>query len=424
MKKQLNRMESGKQTITPLIRFPEFEHAPGWTVKQLDDHLDSISAGLSLTQTSDGVGLKVTRIETIADQAIDLTRVGYISPEQDVSSYKLIPGDILFSNINSVSHIGKTAYVDREYELYHGMNLLRLIVDRKSNSPEFLFQLLNTKWVRASFRARANKAVNQASINQTELAKTVVVSPDKAEQQKIAECLGSLDELIGAEREKLEALKAYKKGLMQQLFPREGETVPRLRFPEFRGSGGWEERPLGDIAHYQNGKAYEPHIVESGKYVVVNSRFISTEGRIRKYSNENLCIANAGDVLMVLSDLPKGKALAKCFYVDSDDFYAVNQRVCRLEAHGVDNHFLYLLLNRHPRLLAYDDGMNQTHLSKDAVLQCPLVLPPSIEEQAQIASCLTLLNDLIRVQTEWITTTLVHKQSLMQQLFPSPEASS
>ena len=71
--------------------------------------------------------------------------------------------------------------------------------------------------------------------------------PVRAEQQKIADCLSSLDELIGAEDRKLESLRAYKNGLMQQLFPREGETTPRLRFPEFRGMGEWKEKKAGSL---------------------------------------------------------------------------------------------------------------------------------------------------------------------------------
>jgi type I restriction enzyme S subunit len=109
--------------------------------------------------------------------------------------------------------------------------------------------------------------------------------------------------------------------------------------------------------------------------------------------------------------------LAKCFYADADDCYAVNQRVCRLEAESIDGKFLCLLLNRHPKLLAYDDGMNQTHLKKDAVLQCPLLVPPVLEEQQRIASCLSFLDDLIAAQSDKLDALKIHKKGLMQQLF-------
>jgi type I restriction enzyme S subunit len=203
----------------PRLRFPEFQNAPEWTEKQLDDVLESITSGLSIPQNGGVDGYRVTRIETISNQTIDLTKVGFISTDQDISGYKLRIGDMLLSNINSVSQIGKTAFVSQDYDLYHGMNLLRLIVDKAENSPLFVYYLLNTDSVRESFRARANKAVNQASINQTELGRTAVTLPKKAEQQHIADCLSALDELIAAQRAKHAALQTHKQGLMQQLFP-------------------------------------------------------------------------------------------------------------------------------------------------------------------------------------------------------------
>jgi type I restriction enzyme S subunit len=203
----------------PRLRFPEFKNAGKWVPGGLDGVLSAISNGLSLTQGDDKAGHKVTRIETISAGTIDLEKVGFVKPTQDVSAYKLQMGDILFSNINSLAHIGKSVFVDRDYDLYHGMNLLRLVVDRSKNEPKFVFYLINTSGIRDSLRERANKAVNQASINQTELGKTVLVLPSLPEQQRIADCLTSLDDLIAAQTQKVDALKTHKKGLMQQLFP-------------------------------------------------------------------------------------------------------------------------------------------------------------------------------------------------------------
>ena len=124
---------------------------------------------------------------------------------------------------------------------------------------------------------------------------------------------------------------------------------------------------------------------------------------------------------MVLSDLPKGKALAKCYFVEANDRYAVNQRICRLKPKQIDGKFLYYALNRHPRLLAFDDGLNQTHLSKGGVTECPLCVPLEKDEQQRIATCLTSLDDLIAAQTQKHEALKTHKKGLMQQLFPSPE---
>jgi type I restriction enzyme S subunit len=248
-----------------------------------------------------------------------------------------------------------------------------------------------------------------------------VLIPSPREQQKIAECLGSVDELIATQARKLVALKTHKKGLMQQLFPREGETQPRLRFPEFQNAGEWEEQRLDGLALYENGKAHENDISENGRYIVVNSKFISTEGTVRKFSNEGFCIANKGDVLMVLSDVPNGRAIAKCYFVESDDLYTVNQRICRIQPTKVNGRFLFYVLDRNSYFLDFDDGIKQTNLRKEDVVGFPLCVPPQPAEQQSIADCLTTLDDLIAAQTHKLEALKTHKQGLMQQLFPSPE---
>lgn len=215
-------MSAAKEQTTglvPRLRFSEFCKEEGWLHGQLNDALLLISNGLTLEQGNDATGYKVTRIETIATGAIDLQKTGLVKTSQNISPYKLEVGDILLSNINSITHIGKSAFVDQDLDLYHGMNLLRLIVNKSKALPQFIFYLINTDEIRSSFRERANKAVNQASINQTELGKTPIALPRTSEQQKIADCLSSLDNLITAETQKLDALKTHKKGLMQQLFP-------------------------------------------------------------------------------------------------------------------------------------------------------------------------------------------------------------
>ena len=203
----------------PRLRFPEFQNTGGWSVCCLDDLLLAASNGLSLPQSDDHTGYKVTRIETISSESIDLKKVGYVNASSDISSYFLNVGDILFSNINSVAHIGKSVFVDKDYGLHHGMNLLRLVVNKKKCDSKFLFYLINTDDIRGSFRERANKAVNQASINQTELGKTHVAIPSILEQKRIAACLSSLDAFLAKATQELDAIKTHKKGLLQQLFP-------------------------------------------------------------------------------------------------------------------------------------------------------------------------------------------------------------
>jgi type I restriction enzyme S subunit len=146
----------------------------------------------------------------------------------------------------------------------------------------------------------------------------------------------------------------------------------------------WEVKRLNSFCGFQSGKAHEPFIEPDGDYVCVNARFISTDGATEKRCTENLCPAIPGDILMVMSDLPNGRALARTFLVDDRDAYAVNQRVCRIRLEAGEARYFSYQLNRHPQLMRYDDGNEQTHLPNVAFKQLLLLKPP-IAEQIAIA---------------------------------------
>lgn len=167
-------------------------------------------------------------------------------------------------------------------------------------------------------------------------------------------------------------------------------------YPEYKDSGiewlgevpaHWEVKRLGDLVEFLQGKAHEPFIDTDGKHICVNSRFVSTNGKAIKKCSANLTPALPSDVLMVMSDLPNGRALGKAYYVDDERSYAVNQRICRIRATRACSRFLFYLLDRHPSLLFKDDGFNQTHLSGGDFTKLKIDLP-SKPVQAQIAAFL------------------------------------
>lgn len=140
---------------------------------------------------------------------------------------------------------------------------------------------------------------------------------------------------------------------------------------------------LGESCEFFNGKAHEKDIDVDGKYIVVNSKFISQEGRVIKRTKEQMFPLYKGDIVMVMSDVPNGKALAKCFIIDKDDTYSLNQRICCIRSKEFDTKYLYYQLNRHEHFLAFNNGENQTNLRKGDILNCPLI-KPSIEEQKRM----------------------------------------
>ncbi|QHH98869.1 restriction endonuclease subunit S [Acinetobacter dispersus] len=155
-----------------------------------------------------------------------------------------------------------------------------------------------------------------------------------------------------------------------------------------------EWKVLGEVANFTNGKGHEKDIAEDGEYIVVNSKFISTNGRVAKYSNKQICPLFINDILLVMSDLPNGKALAKTFIVDADDRYTLNQRIAGISVKNKSEllpEFLYYFLNRNPQLLKCDNGVDQTNLRKDQILsvQVPML---SIPKQKHIVSILDKFN--------------------------------
>lgn len=177
-------------------------------------------------------------------------------------------------------------------------------------------------------------------------------------------------------------------------------NVPNLRFKEFEGE--WEEHTLQDVVTFSNGKAHENCVNDDGDYILVNSKFVSTNGQVQKKVTSQLSPLHKSQFVMVMSDLPNGKALAKCFYVEEDNKYTLNQRVCSFTSNnGNVSRFLMYQINRNKYYLRFDDGINQTNLKKSEVLSCPVFIP-IVREQEKIATLLCKIDERIATQNKII----------------------
>ena len=163
---------------------------------------------------------------------------------------------------------------------------------------------------------------------------------------------------------------------------------------------GYAVVKLDDIVDFRNGKGHEKNIIDNGKYIVVNSKFVSTNGEVKKYSDQQICPLYKNDILMVMSDLPNGRALAKCYLVEENDKYTLNQRIGAFtvnRTHLISTKYLYYVLNRNRQLLRYDNGADQTNLRKNDILNISIAIP-TIEEQQKITDILdrfdSICNDL------------------------------
>ena len=390
----------------PKLRFDGF--GGEWEEKSLEKVSTFINEKIKLSQVT--INDYISTENLLADFN-GTTKASKLPNITNVTKFKI--NDVLISNIRP--YLKKIWLADINGGASNDIIVIRVKED--SNYKFLLYIIEDDKFI--DYVMQGAKGVKMPRGDISLIKKYPLALPKPKEQQKIANCLSSLDNLIESQNKKVNALKKHKKGLMQNLFPKEGEKKPKLRFDGF--SGEWEVKKLEEVVMYENGKAHEQDIQEIGKYIVVNSKFISTDGEVKKYTDTAFCLAKKDDVLMVLSDVPNGRAIAKCFLVDTNDFYTVNQRICKISSSKVISTLLFYILNRNKYFLDFDDGVKQTNLKKDDVLSCLILLPKDKQEQQKIANCLSSLDNLIEEQNKKIESLKKHKKGLMQGLFVNNE---
>ena len=213
-----------QQLLTGKRRLPGFgkpeqktgELPEGWKEVKIENIVKQLRNGL-VYDTRNTEGLPITRIETISNGKIDLTKTGRVPKKVANSNFQLQKGDILYSHINSMSHIGKVAFHDKDILLYHGMNLLLIRATPEKCLPKYLYSLFGSSMGKRQAIKFAKKAVNQVSINASEIKKMEFAIPSIEEQQAITQILSTADDEIKILEQKLSAIEKQKRGLMQKL---------------------------------------------------------------------------------------------------------------------------------------------------------------------------------------------------------------
>jgi type I restriction enzyme S subunit len=278
---------------------------------------------------------------------------------------------------------------------------------------------LHGRWLRKFIQVGA-RAHGSLSINEGDLMALPVPLPSGptsvAEQQKIADCLSSVDELIAAQARKVDALKTHKKGLMQQLFPREGETQPRLRFPEFLNVGEWDVKPLGKVAENLDNRRVP---ITSGDRRSGDIPYYGASGIVDFvedfiFDEDLLCVSEDGANLVA-------RTYPIAFPISGKTWVNNHAHVLRFKDACTQK-----LVEAYLNAIKLDDfitGMAQPKLNKAMLDRIPIPHPRILEQQS-IADCLTSIDALISAETQKLEAIRTHKKGLMQQLFPSPEEAS
>lgn len=286
-------------------------------------------------------------------------------------------------------------YVDFPFKVKS--SAIKILRTKEGHNLSFLYELIH----RMPFDASQHKRHYIS-----EYQHQVIKLPRLKEQSKIADCLSSLDALIAGLSRKIDTLKEHKKGLMQQLFPQLGETVPQLRFPEFRDAGAWVQRDLGDILVLNYGKSLRTEDRLQGKVPVYGSNGIVGTHNEAMVEMPGIIVGRKGSAGRVhFSPVP--------FYPIDTTFYLTCNDVPE-----IDLRFLYFLLKRTGL-----EGINEIGsipgLNRENTYMERVRVPFSRREQERVASCLSSLDELISAQGRRLKALTTHKKGLMQQLFPT-----
>jgi type I restriction enzyme S subunit len=419
-------------TLLPKLRFPEFQSAGNWTTEKL---------GALATISTEKVGAN-----TCVPMSIT-SGVGLVSQEDKFG--RVIAGDsyknylLLRPNDFAYNKSATKEYPEGFLTLYSGTKLAAVPnsiftcfrINGDSPDARFLnYQFsdnLHGRWLRPFIQVGA-RAHGSLSINDNDLMALPVPVPAGTtsvdEQQKITACLSSVDELIAAQAQKVNALKTHKKGLMQQLFPREGETQPRLRFPAFKNAECWNSKTLNDIGKITSGSTparSNPKFFSGGSIPWVkttdlnNSFIIETEEKVTPKAKVRT--NPAGSVLIAMYGGFNQIGRTGCLTTPA----ATNQAISVLALDQKITIPAYVLAWLNAKVEVWkriaSSSRKDPNITGSDVAKFVIVLPET-DEQQHIASCLSSFDALITAETQKLEALKTHKKSLMQQLFPSPEA--
>ncbi|MFZ4753746.1 MAG: restriction endonuclease subunit S [Chitinophagaceae bacterium] len=406
--------KNNEKKLVPNYRFPEFVNYGEWSYPNGDELFEPI---VNKNHNSDLPILAITQEQgaiprDIIDYHVSVT-------EKSVESYKVVEvGDFIISLRSFQGGI--------EYSNYKGLCSPAYIILRKKVEIENDFYRHYFKSV--PFIRDLNKNLegirDGKMISYKQFSEILIPKPKPKEQQKIAACLSSLDEVITAESKKLEVLKEHKKGLLQHLFPQAGETLPKLRFKEFEDSGEWEVKKLGEVVTFTGGGTpskskpdfwqgnipwiSSSDIEEDSIHKIKVTRFITEEAL--KESATKLVPANS---VLLVSRVGVGKlAVSTEPLCTSQDFTSFSP---------IDDNSIFLgyyLKSKREILLSFSQGMAIKGFTKDDISKLELLIP-SISEQQKIASVLSSIDEIIIAKGQKIEALQLHKKGLLQGLFPN-----
>ncbi|GHG08749.1 specificity determinant HsdS [Deinococcus piscis] len=394
-----------KTVPPPRLRFKQFEGQGEWEERRLGDYLRE-----SRISGSNGAVARKITVKLWGKGVYEKQEA--ISGSENTKYFKRSAGQFIYSKLDFLN--GAFGIIPESLDGFESTTDLPAFDFLPGLDPHLLLEYVSREEFYSKFEGGAMGGRKARRVNPSELLNTSVPLPSLPEQQHIAATLSSLDDLITAHTDKLEALRQHKRGLMQGLFPAEGERVPRLRFPEFAEAGEWEEKRLGEVCTVLN-NLRKP--ITEAKRVKGEYPYYGASG-IVDYVAEYIFDE---PLMLVGEDGAKWGAFEKTAFL-ADGKYWVNNHAHVLRTGDTPLSFIenYLVMLD---LSLYVTGAAPPKLTLGKLKTIPIPLP-SLPEQQRIADCLSSLDDLITAQADKIAALQEFKRGLMQGLFPSTTAAT
>lgn len=389
-------MTNNNNKYSPELRFPEFTDK--WITKKLGEitiNKDSKRCPISKTVRKKGI-YPYYGANGIRDYVSDYIFDGeYLLVGED--------GSVLTKENTPVIHWASGKFWVN--------NHAHVLSQKNGMSLKFISYVLSTIKIEGRVTGIPPK------LNQDSLHTILIPIPSSPiEQKKIAACLSSLDIYLDTTKHKLELLKEYKKGLMQQLFPRNGKNVPELRFPEFTGE--WAEKRLGDSFKERKEKnRNDLPLLSLGEKGLLYQSDTNRKDNSNTDKSKYLRIA-LGDIAYNTMRMWQGR----CVFVDKEGIVSPAYTVCQPKE-GIDSMFHYYLFKTHKMIEKFhrnSQGLvsDTLNLKFETFSKIKYFLPPSLTEQKKIADFLSKLDELIISESQQLEVLNAHKNGLMQRLFP------
>lgn len=422
--------KNNENKLIPKLRFPEFINSNEWDEKPLGNISNRITE-----KNSDGEIKNVftnSAVDGIVDQRDFFDKD--IADKASLENYYVVKdGDYVYnpriSNIAPVGPIsknktGKSGAMSPLYTVFR-------FVDKNNEFYEYYFKTRH--WFNAIRKVSNTGArFDRMSITDSVFMSIPVLVPSPKEQKKIAACLSSLDKVITAESQKLEVLKDHKKGLLQNLLPQAGETVPKFRFKEFVDSGEWVESSVEGNCLVKGRIGYrgyttndlvnqgEGALVLGGKHIQNQTLDLSDPTYLswEKYYESPEIMVEIGDIIF-----SQRGTLGDCAIIEEEIGPAtINPSMVLLKNITCNSKFLYYILigDRIQNEVKKSKGLGAIPmLSQKQIREFSFLIPHNLEEQQKVASALSSIDDLIKAQIEKVEALQQHKKGLLQGLFPN-----